>query len=921
MLSFNRLLQVVGITKNISLRVLKVVTMKFIFSLLLAFFFFASLNAQFNFDKSERDIEEFNDNGKEDLAFKMLNGLRSERWDSLNCREKAIVYKLYGNTHYSRYEDDKALVYYVDSFYNRVIECNLKSLENDLLNNVGLIYNSAGKQLLANKYYNKLRVNYLSKELLPTQKSFDHLTNLASFYDDYGNLYNSFLCAWKAKEIGENLKLNLDEVYNLLGIYFEATRQYDEAIRNYSEAIRYSSKGKNSLMSSFIVNQASAYRGMKDYNKALETLNLAKLNKNSDEQHYAILNLEALIYAEQGDFEKSELIYSQMDKMGSANIDNIYHVENRADLKFKMGDYKNAIKIYKSLISDIEQSWAHINYVPASSPDLMKLIDLRCLLSEALYLDSRKENPISRTEVIEDYKLLRSNVNQIVKSNWESTSSSFLLDEIYPKLYSIILSHLDEHEDTGNSTYLEKAYQILSEFKNQILERDIQSRIHLRENIADSVLTQFYKLKSDLNIKFADVDSSKNSQISLIQEFERYQLKFDSILSREDSLLTLNPKTLTEIQQDLSANDAFLDLYYANEKLIRFWITNDEIKVTSANLANDLLFEFLNKVKSGDPINKPSNDSIFNALFFDVNLNNIKNVIVHADGLFHKLPLGAITNPISNKFLIEDFSFRYLLSTDSIYTEDYMWKGNLCLGVASDYNLDLNHQHQVDSFTINISKLTGTTDELSNLFEYYKTDSLINRNASFDNLYNQTSKQNYNIVQLSMHGMMDDRYPALSGLVFEAQSGIELVDMNKMTGLNLNTDLTIINSCHSGDGKHISGEAISNLNTSLFISGSKANIVNLWSSSDVASSDILKNFHKELAKGKSKSKALQLAKKEYLTTTSPSFRHPKYWSSLVLFGNDSPLHKNNFNLHYLLLFLLFSSVAIFFTKNISKKRS
>lgn len=887
--------------------------MKIIFSLL-AFFFFALSHAQSDFDKGEIEIKKLNEEGNMKRAFQMLNILRRDKWESLNCREQTIVYKLFGNTHYYLYEDDRALNYYVDSCYQKAKECNLKSLEIDLLNNIGSIYLNAGQQLLAGKYFSKLREYYLSKELRPTHKAFDHLTNLASFYHDYGNLYNSFLCAWKAKGIGEKLKLNLGKVYNLLGIYFEETKQYDEAIINYDKALQYALKGNKSLVPSILTNQVYSYRIKKNYKKCLEIIEQVKQYNQTDEDYYALLNIEALIYSDQGEFEKSEQIFAKMDKMNSSNTETInYHRENQADLKVMKGDYSGASKIYKQLISDIEKKWSHINYVPATSSDLLELTDLRTLLSESLYLDSRAGNPNSRKEVIENYRFLRFNVNQIVKSNWESTSSSFLLDDFYPKLYSIILSHLGEYEETKNKLFLETAYQILSEFKNQILERDIQSRMQLRETFSDSVLSQFYQLKSDLNVQIAKEKSSEKSQLEIIQEFERYQLRFDSILTNEDSFLTLKPKSLTEIQEFLGKNQAHLDLYYANEKLIRFWITNNEVKVSNIELVNDLLFEFLNGVRSGSPIHKPTNDAIYNALFANVDLGKIKTVTIHADGLFHKLPLGAIRNPTSQRFLIEDFSFRYLLSTDSIYTENYNWEGSSCLGVASEYNL--KPQQQIDTFSIDISQLTGTIEELTDLFKYYNTDSLINEKASFDNLSELISKNNYNIVQLSMHGVLDDRYPALSGLIFENENGIERIDLNKMTGLNLNTDLTIINSCHSGDGKHISGEALSNLNTSLFIGGSKANIVNLWSSSDKASAEILKNFHKQLSNGLSKSEALQMAKKEYLATASPSYKHPKYWSSLVLFGNDAPLSKKNFNLLHLLLILFAVSIIFLLAKN------
>ena len=894
--------------------------MKIVIFLLLIFFVITNSNAQFSFDQAEQDkVSELIDNGEYDAARSILTKLRTVDWKNLNCEEKTNVYKFFGNIHYYLFEDDKALKYYIDSSYLKVKDCGLKKLEIDLLNNIATIYKYADKPLLANKYYHQLKLIYLTNGVSPSNTSCIHLVNLASYYEDHGDLYNSFLCAWKAKQIGESLGLDLVDVHNAMGNYFVTTKQYQDALKYYNKASENYSINKNPIPTTLLYNKAMTYRYIENYTEARKILDELKIRNLTAEDRYEVLNVEAIIYTSLGKYDQAESTLKLLDKLTETNDLSQHHLENRADLMLQMGDISGAIKLYENRIEALEQKWKHLNYIPKYSPDLLEMTDLRCLISKAKYLDSKKGNIALRKEVIKNYEHIRSNVSQIVKSNWESQGSSHLLDEIYENLYYFIMSHIDEYTASGNQLYAQKAYQILTEFKNQILDRDIQNRMHLKENLPDTILTQYYKLKSDLNFSNESKDSTKRSFTSLIEKFEKHQLNFDSLLTEEKSIFSLNPKSLAGIQKTLKKEDAFLDIYYAKEKLIRFWVTKDEIKINSTDLPSDLLINFSNNLKTGISPNNIANDSIYMSLFLGINLVNTDNIIVNADGLFHKLPLGAIKNPYSNSYLIEDFSFRYLLSTDSIYTENYSWQGKSSLGVASDYSTETSDQ--IDSFAMDFGQLNSTIEELINLSEHYKSTSLINKKASFDNLQNQISDQNFNIVQLSLHGIIDDRYPALSGLIFENENGFEKVDLNRMTGLNLDTDLTIVNSCHSGDGKHITGEAISNLNTNLFISGSKANIVNLWSSSDKASSEILKSFHEQLSKGKSKSQALQLAKKEYLATASPSFKHSKYWSSLVLFGNDSPIHKTNFKLLYLSLSLLLVFIAYFFYKNNRKNLS
>lgn len=895
----------------------KIVNMKKYSILFLVFLNLLKVNAQvdFNIAQVEENVSNLLNERKYDLTKQKLNDIRLKKWNDLSCKEQAIVYRLFGNLHYHLYEDAKALKYYSDSSYQKVIECNATDLENDLLNNIGSIYQFEGKQLLASKYYNKLRLNYLSGGSSSTKKACQHLKNLAYFYDTYGDLYNSFLCAWKAKQIAESLNLKIGDIYNSLGIYFERTKQYQEALNNYSKAIEISLAENEKIPVSFLYNQALTYRYMKQYDKALEILEQLESQKSTDNAAYNILNLKALIYTEQGKYEASEKIYMQLDKDENKKIRKLSHYENWADLKLKKGNISEAIKIYKKRIENIQSKWSHLNNIPTSSSDLLELTELKCLLSKALYLSSQKENQKSQKEILENYTHIQNNVEQIVNSNWESQSSSHLLNEIYSNLYYFIRCHLDNYEITKNPKSIEEAYQILSVFKNQILEREIKSRKQLKESLADTILSKYYKLKSKINLQYAEKDLEEKSKIQLIEKFENYQLKFDSILNKENSLVSLKPKSLKESQNNLNKNDALLDIYFAEEKLICFWLTNHDIQINSTSLPNYILKEFIENVKTGKQISQSTNDEIYNALFSNLQIDGIENIIVHADGLFQKLPFGAIKDPKSNTYLIENISFRYILSTDSKYTENYSWTGDKCLGIASDYKLNLGNEMKTPE--MKFGELTGTIDEIVNLFNYYKTDTLINDNASFHNFSDQIINEDYNIVQLSLHGILDDRFPALSGLIFENESNVELIDLNKITGLNFNTDLTIVNSCHSGDGTHITGEAMSNLNTSLFISGSKANIVNLWSSSDKASSEILINFHEEISNGKTKSEALQLAKIKYLNTASPSFKHPKYWSSLVLFGNNTPKKKNKlFSPIYLILGLFLATFLFFFIKRL-----
>lgn len=841
-----------------------------------------------------------------------LRNLRFNDWGNRSCSNQAEIYKLYGNLYYYRYEDDKALQYYKDSAYLKVEQCDIPELENDLLNNIGIVC-QFDKKLLAAKYYNKLRRNYLNRKFTPSEKAFQHLLNLGNFYDGHGDFYNSFLCSWKAKSVGELLNLPMEDVYNQLGIYFERTKKYENALEYYSLAIESFEKQNVQVPTSLLFNQALTYRYKRQFKASLDILNLLKQRKNDIEDEYAILNLEGIIYTQNGQYERAEQVFKKLDEYKIENMVIPYHRENYADLKLKTGKFSSAIRIYKESINKLEKGWSHLGTIPASSPSFMEYTDLLALTSKALYLQEKQKGTSNSEEISIYYKKIRSHVQDILNANWDSQSSSHLLDEIYPKLFYIIKSEIDKYHSSGNKRSAEKAYQMLSEFKNQFLKRDINSRRQLNETLADSLLFKYYTLKSALNNNIKDKALSKRSKtMQIVQRFEKYQSKLDSLSQNENGTSILSSLSLADIQTKLLYKEALLDLYFADGKLIIFCITKKDIQIKPTEISTSLLQEFIENIKSGEPIDQIINDSLYHCLYDFLDHSEIEKISINADGLFHNLPFEAIKNPNTGAFLIEQMSFRYLISTEDQYLVDYPWKNNKCLGIASEYKKEFLNTG--DSINGIYNQLVGTLDEIQELPKHYSTTALINNEANYYNFSESLVNNDFNIIQLSLHGLIDDRFPALSGLIFENEHGLELIDLNKITGHNFNTDLTIVNSCHSGDGKHITGEALYNLNTSLFISGSKANVVNLWSSSDKASSQILKHFHSELSKGQSKSKSLQIAKKKFLAQASPSFRHPRYWSSLVIFGNDATFHKKNKALTYLILGLIIGLGFIFLKK-------
>ena len=116
-----------------------------------------------------------------------------------------------------------------------------------------------------------------------------------------------------------------------------------------------------------------------------------------------------------------------------------------------------------------------------------------------------------------------------------------------------------------------------------------------------------------------------------------------------------------------------------------------------------------------------------------------------------------------------------------------------------------------------------------------------------------------------------------------------------------NAELIVLSACGTAQGEMKNGEGIMSLARGFFHSGANSIISTLWNVNDGSSSRILAGFYQYLSRDFSKSKSLQLAKIDYLRSSTGSAISPCYWSPFVLIGSDRPLNLKSQDYTWLLL--------------------
>lgn len=153
------------------------------------------------------------------------------------------------------------------------------------------------------------------------------------------------------------------------------------------------------------------------------------------------------------------------------------------------------------------------------------------------------------------------------------------------------------------------------------------------------------------------------------------------------------------------------------------------------------------------------------------------------------------------------------------------------------------------------------------------------------------------VVHVATHGVFlepgiltnDERFvrvasimPGLqSALVLAPAEGRVLVTGDDIAKLPLNgTQLVVFSACDTGNGTVVAGEGVMSLRRSIEKAGAVSSVTSIWSVPSKATTELMRTFYSELAKGMSKAEALRSAK----LTVRRAYREPRYWAAFLLAG-------------------------------------
>lgn len=177
-------------------------------------------------------------------------------------------------------------------------------------------------------------------------------------------------------------------------------------------------------------------------------------------------------------------------------------------------------------------------------------------------------------------------------------------------------------------------------------------------------------------------------------------------------------------------------------------------------------------------------------------------------------------------------------------------------------------------------------------------------------------KQNagkYDIVHLAMHTLVDDSHPAFSKMIFSASpEGKDdgMLNTYEVYNIPLKAMMVVLSSCNTGTGLLATGEGILSLARGFIFAGSRSVVMSMWAVDDYSASEVVRSFYRNLRSGKTKSSALRSARLSFLRSADQARSHPYYWSTLVIYGDDTAMWYNRIKLYIALLFFFTAGTVL-----------
>ncbi len=152
----------------------------------------------------------------------------------------------------------------------------------------------------------------------------------------------------------------------------------------------------------------------------------------------------------------------------------------------------------------------------------------------------------------------------------------------------------------------------------------------------------------------------------------------------------------------------------------------------------------------------------------------------------------------------------------------------------------------------------------------------------------RAATQPTDVLHVATHGIVNSERPELSGLMlsrYQTDGGLldGFVGTRDIYALDLAARLVVLSACETALGRELRGEGLIGLTRAFLYAGADEVVASLWQVSDRATAELMSTFYAEhIGAHRDAAEALRRAKQRI--RANPRWKHPYYWSGIVLHG-------------------------------------
>jgi len=905
-------------------------------------------SVQQKFDKAVNLL----DKGNYDEALRMFEKIYDEKSNNLGPDSVLVANVLanIGTINYLLGLYDKAINYDLraEEIYNRIGDKELIKLASVQVN-LAICYlknGDMGKSLLhyenSDHIFQKLNMkNTPEYELL--------MNNFAAFYVENSNFDKALEYNHKAFQISTKyLKDYLKWISR--GYIFYKKNDYQESIKCYKTALKVMERdhGLNYFSKEQIFNNlGQVYLELKEFDKALDSFEEAQrdilLTSGDNNASYSSC------------LSKIGLVYQKRTQT-TTNLNQF--------LDKKRENILTALQYYQKALRAISPGYTELKI--SENPQVENIIDKTrflatlkskaealCELSELEEKEGNKNDCVRYlNEALKVYRLSNTVIHLIRTGYINQESRLFLAQNEHSYYLGAIDAAAKLFELTHEKEYFEKAF----EFSERSRSTDFLTMVRNMQakqfgGIPDSLFQKETELKSEIaaykNFVFDEssktgknlqkIDLWKGKIFTLEQSYAKLIALFEKQYPKYYSFKYTNPVvSLEEIQEKLKPREAFIE-YVVREpeentkgKITAFLITKNDYKIYKREI-NDSYQNSINTVlqflKKGSVYNTRKNDYAL----YSINSYNLYNLLISPfasqvegyrlvivpDGKLAYLPFDAFLTSAPDttkmdfrhlKYLVYDHAISYSYSaTLHYYYLNIHKKANKELGAfVPNYNSEVNTIS--DSENYHPLPLPGAKMEVKGISKLFESKVFSDEKASKLNFIHEA--QDYDILHLAMHTVINDSLPMYSKLLFSSdiKNPDSALNTYEIYNMNIKSRLTVLSACNTGSGQLAKGEGVMSLARAFVYAGCPSIVMTLWSVEDESSANLMIDFYKYLLNGYSKDEALRKAKIKYIQSADPLHAHPYYWLGYVSIGDQNSIYHTK--TRYLIAVIIFILIVI-----------